>query len=116
MRSPNWTLRILVAVVVVALCAIIVGGCSSYYGEDSVVLRVRDKESVSTDSGHEYRVYSDKGTFVMKDSIIKGRTATGDDYGKIVRGHTYRCTKIGWRIPLFSEFENLIKCNEVVNP
>lgn len=28
-------------------------------------------------------------------------------------GHTYRCTKFGWRVPLFSMFENIRDCEPV---
>lgn len=113
-RSGNpagWGIALILAGV------LLVGGCgacaTSYYKEDSVRVHVNGKESVNTGDSHEYRIYTDQGTYVMSDSLIKGRTATGDDYGKIKVGRTYDCKKQGFRIPVLSEFENLLWCKEV---
>lgn len=95
-----------------------VGGCGfavfgGYYKDSTVTVRVNDKESVSTDSGHEYRIYTNQGTYVMADSLIKGRFRTGDEYGALRRGHVYTCKAFGWRVPFFSKFKNLYKCEFV---
>jgi len=103
----------LVVVVVLAVISLGVVGCRSYLKEDSVVVHVTGKESVNTHDGHEYRIYTEEGTFVMKDSLFKTRFRTGDEYGRIKPDHVYRCNKFGWRIPVFSSFENLLKCREV---
>lgn len=129
MPKPNWSVGrsvgrssflpsggyALATAVVVILLVLGVGACASaYYGDDPVRITVNDKESVAkgNNEGHEYRVYTNKGTFVMKDSIIKGRFATGDDYGKLQKGKTYDCKAFGFRVPLFSSFKNLHGCHE----
>jgi hypothetical protein len=85
-------------------------GCSSYLNDSQVTIKVMDKESVAVEGGHEYRVYTDTETYVMKDSIFKGRFRTSNDYAHLVTGQTYTCTAFGWRVPLFSMFENLRDC------
>lgn len=105
------------ALALVLVAILLVGGCgacaTSYYKEDSVRVHVTGKESVATQDGHEYRIYTDGETYIMADSILKGRTATGTDYSRIKVGKTYDCKKQGFRIPLLSEFENLLWCKEV---
>jgi hypothetical protein len=103
-------MKILIALVVFAVLALVGVGCSSYAKTDSVTVFVKDKESVNTSDGHEYRVYTDVGTFVMKDSFIHPRFDTADEYATLYEGQRYDCEKFGWRIPLFSAFENLINC------
>lgn len=70
-----------------------------------------NKESVSKGSdGHEYRVYTEEcGTLVVSDSLLKGRFDSADDYAKIEAGHEYEVTTIGFRIPFFSQFPNIIE-------
>lgn len=110
-RSSNTPVIIaLLVFAVIAVCGIF--GCSSYLKDSPVTITVTGKESVSTDSGHEYRVYTNDETYVMKDSIFKGRFRTSNDYAKLQRGHTYTCTKFGWRVPLLSWFENIRDCKE----
>ena len=86
---------------------------AGYYRDSTVLIAVTGKESVNTKNGHEYRIYTKDETYVMKDSLIKGRFRTSNDYGRLEAGHTYRCEAFGWRIPLFSSFKNLHDCAEV---
>ena len=102
--------------VVLTLVLLVIGGfagCSSYLKDEPATIQVTGKESVSVDGGHEYRVYTEDETYVMADSLFKGRFRTSNDYAKVQEGHTYRCTKFGWRVPLFSMFENIRDCTEV---
>lgn len=103
----------LIGIAIAAFIAVIllVGACAVPYAKtDSVTILVKDKESINTEDGHEYRVSTDQGTFVMKDTILHGRFDTADEYGALDRGQRYHCEKFGFRIPLFSSFENLINC------
>jgi hypothetical protein len=101
------------AIVVGIACLFLVGSCaSSYYSDESVVIKVTGKEAVPVEGGHEYRVYTEDETYVMKDSLVKGRFRTSNEYSKIKDGGTYTCTKFGVRVPLFSMFENIRDCRE----
>lgn len=104
---------------IIAICAIlavmVLGGigCADYLQDSPQRVSVTGKESVSTGDGHEYRIYADDEIYVMADSIFKGRFRTGNDYARIQPGHTYECTKFGWRVPLFSMMQNIRNCKEV---
>lgn len=98
-----------VAAVLLAMIPLIL----SYSALTPVTINVTGKESINTGDGHEYRVYTDKGTFVMKDSIVRPRFNTADEYGRIKVGTVYTCDSFGWRVPLFSMFENLKDCDPV---
>lgn len=82
----------------------------SYYKDTPVTIVVKDKESISKGGGHEYRIYTDREVYAMKDSIVKGRFRTANDYAALDSGKTYRCQSFGWRVPVFSTFENLHSC------
>ena len=52
-------------------------------------------------------------TFTLNDSFWHGNWDTADDYATLEIGQTYTFKTSGWRIPLFSEFPNIIEINKV---
>lgn len=100
-----------------AVCAVGIGACaSSYYALETATVTVVGKESVSTENGHEYRVYAEDKTYVIKDSVVRTRFNSSDLYRELRQGRTYTCKTQGWRVPLFSMFENLMSCREAPGP
>ena len=92
----------------------------SYSAESVVVATVCGKEAVplsdsdGNNNGHEYRVYTSQGTFVVKDHFVNGiRTLSADTYGRIQPGVTYKITSYGWRNGLLSMFPNIEKAERV---
>lgn len=115
MRNPRSLFGIGIAVILAVVVLIgVVAVAGGYFNKDDVHIHVTGKESVSTgsDNKHEYRVYTDKGTFVVSDSLIYLRFNSADEYGKLQPGHTYDCKAYGFRIPLTSSFKNLLDCHE----
>lgn len=55
-----------------------------------------------------YLVYTDKGTFEMTDSLAFLRFSTSDEWGKVKENTKYNIKATGWRLPLFSMYENII--------
>lgn len=111
MRLFGIGIAVIVALVVLFGVVLVAGG---YFSKDPVHIKVTGKESVSTgsDNKHEYRVYTDKGTYVVSDSLVYLRFNSADEYGKLLVGHTYDCKSYGFRIPLTSSFKNLLDCHE----
>jgi len=108
----EWTIRkTLITCVVVAVVGVAIGipTFTSYSTTRSDIVTICNKEAVATKSGHEYRVYTSNGTFVVKDHIVNGsRFNSADVYGKLASGKTYNLTYYGWRNGFFSAFENII--------
>lgn len=107
-RQKNVIIACAVAAVVMLFVGLV---AESYYHKAPVTITVTGKESVNTHDGHEYRVYTDQGTYVMSDSLVYTRFRTADEYGRLIVGKTYRCTSFGMRVPLFSSFKNLMDCH-----
>lgn len=81
-----------------------------YHGANAGVTRtckVEDKESISKDSGHEYRVYTDCGNFVVQDEFWAGNFHASDTYREMKEGKTYLIKTRGWRVPFLSMFPNI---------
>lgn len=100
---------ILIALVLGALSGNVVKDSLAYASSSTQVVTICDKESVLTDDGSEYRVYTSGGTYKVTDyRAAQGwRTDSADFYGGLQVGKTYKVTAIGWRVPWFSWFENI---------
>lgn len=117
-RSYIWlgTLAVFLAIVLVG-CGYAVAYRQS---ERTVVVTIDDKESVTTSSGsgdtlsiqNEYRVYTDKGVYVVSDTFVFFNFRAADRYAALKIGKTYECKAAGWRVGIFSMFPNLIECEE----
>lgn len=75
---------------------------------------VVSKESVANqDTGHEYRVYTEQcGTLTVEDTLIKMRFNSADTYGMLKEGETYNMALMGFRMPLFSQFQNILEARK----
>lgn len=61
--------------------------------------------------GSDARIYTAEcGTYEVADSFLHSRYNSADVYGRIQPGR-YKITSIGWRIPLFSMFPNIMEAD-----
>lgn len=96
------------------LVALAIPACNSYSKESTLVATVCGKEAVSNGSGHEYRVYTTEDTYAVKDHVLNGTSfRASNTYGRIEPHQVYRLTVYGWRIPVVSQFKNLVKAERV---
>lgn len=56
-----------------------------------------------------YLVYTDVGTFEVSDTLAYFRWNSSDVWGKFKVGETYNITATGWRIGVFSWYENIVE-------
>lgn len=67
------------------------------------------KERVKYGSSSLYLIYTDKETFKNTDSYAYWKFNSSDLYGKIEVGRRYKFLVVGFRVPYFSAYRNLIK-------
>ena len=113
-RSSNWKVKTLICIgIVIAILIVAVPCFISYYSEKTYTATVTDKDIKNYDSSSKFLVFTktengETRVFSVEDTLIKGRWNSADDYAEIEVGETYTFTVIGWRIPFFSEYENII--------
>lgn len=97
--------KVAAVLVLVAIIATTV----SYYQTDTIreACMIEDKESINTGDGHEYRVYTDCGNFVVQDEFLAGNFVASDTYRDLQENHAYDLRTRGWRIPFLSWFPNI---------
>jgi hypothetical protein len=92
---------------------------SNYYNDKTKVCTVAGKDRVwvsdSNGGGHsEMRIYTDDcGTFVVSDSLIKGKFNSADTFGRLKDDHKYTFTYHGWRVGFLSAFPTITDVTEV---
>lgn len=106
-----------VGCVVAIFTALLIGGCGTWIASNNnistITVEVTDKESVNSGKSHEYRIYTNQGTFVNADSLYHGKWNSADIQGKIVAGRTYRIKVCGWRFGFLSWFRNILTVTEI---
>ena len=118
-RSSNWKVKTLICIgIVIAILIVAVPCFISYYSEKTYTATVTDKDIKNYDSSSKFLVFTktengETKVFSVEDTLIKGRWNSADDYAEIEVGETYTFTVIGWRIPFFSEYENIIDFQKI---
>lgn len=120
-RLPSRGSNPLIAAGIAVILILIVVGCGvSVYGlvnKDHVRITVRDKQTkVSCSDGDckdKYLIYTDHGVYEDTDNLLQLKFNSSDLYGDLQEGHTYDCTVVGFRLPFFSSYKNLLSCEEV---
>lgn len=57
----------------------------------------------------KYLVYTTDETFENTDAIFFGKYNSSDFQGKLLPNKTYKVKVIGWRLPFFSTYRNIVK-------
>lgn len=95
--------------------ALIISLIGSYHTSERMTnLTIEGKEriTVSTSEGNtssKYLIFTDREVFENTDSLLRLKFNSSDFYGRIKVGQTCDFTVIGWRIPFFSVYRNIIE-------
>lgn len=101
------------AVLILGLClgAGILDFAYNHYNEHVATCTITGKDrSRNHETGSsEYRVYTkDCGTLSNKDAFLRTKYNSGDIQGQLVEQHAYRIRVVGWRLPYWSTFPNIL--------
>lgn len=87
--------------------------------EQTYTVTVQSKEVKNGGDNGKYLVFTvdaetgESRVFEVTDSLWKGRFDSADVYNMIIPNHTYRITTGGYRVPLFSWYQNIYEVVEV---
>ena len=103
--------------VLAALAVLAIGKIAPHFDRDTYVATVTDKERVIQQSGEDgiksrYLIFTEleDGTtkvFQNSDSWLELKFRSSDVYGQLKEGETFEFETYGWRVPLFSWYENI---------
>ena len=92
------------------------------FNDTEYTITITDKERIYEGSGDssssKYLVFGDDVNgaslvFENTDCFIRGKWNSSNLQGKMKEGNTYRITVVGYRVPFFSMYQNIIKVEEI---
>jgi hypothetical protein len=95
----------------IATCILLV--LYSYFVGDTVQTRITDAQMTKVDG--RYMIATEYRPFVNYDAWYRFKFDSGTIQNEAIRlrGKVVKIKKYGWRMPLFPEYENVVKIEEV---
>jgi hypothetical protein len=103
--------RVKAVLIGIAACILLI--LYSYFVADTVQTKITDAQMTKVDG--RYMIATEYRPFVNYDAWYRFKFNSGTVQNEAIRlkGKTVKIKKYGWRIPLFSEYENVVKIEEV---
>lgn len=114
-RKHYWGFGIIAAVIVLLI------GFYVYMHDirtHEVTFTLESKERVTSGSNgnisSKYMVFTEGGeAYTVSDNALHAHFNSSNTYASLKEHHEYECEVTGWRIPIFSSYENIIGCKEL---
>lgn len=106
----------LVFVMIIAMVAFVVAG---HYNDTTYSVVINDKERIVKNNDSYYLIFcQDVNTgayyeFKCEDTLLRGKFDSSRFYNQIKEDEQYKFTVVGWRVPFFSMYPNIIKMEEI---
>ena len=111
------------SIVVFVVGSFIAAPIISHATKDTEIVTVEDKERIVKDEDSYYLVWTqvqnEDGTktaevFKVTDDAAQWHFNASDTYGQLKEGQTYEVTVNGWRIPVVSEYRNILSVDNTI--
>ena len=123
MRRNKKTKSFFVAIMIAIILVLSIGYEAIFsFNDTEYTITVTDKERIYEGSGDtsssKYLVFGDDDNgnslvFENTDCFIRGKWNSSNIQGQLKEGNTYKVTVVGYRVSLFSMYQNIIKIEEV---
>jgi Na+(H+)/acetate symporter ActP len=112
METFTWVTMVAVGLLIVG--SVVMGIASAVHiGHQTCTVESKDR-TTNRDGGSDARIYTeDCGVLKVGDSLTQGHFNSADTYSKIKPGQRYDFKTQGYRIPVFSQFPNIIEATPV---
>lgn len=109
----KWSTKTKVKAIVIAVCVVIAMTLYSYFISDKVRTRITDAQMTKVDG--QFMIATEYRPFVNYDAKYRLKVDSGTIQNEAIRlkGREVIIKKYGWRLPLFSMYENVVSIKEV---
>lgn len=114
-RKMNKYKLFMVVCIGLILSTIIINQIFFNFNDAEYIITITDKERVydKDSSSSKYLVFGDDENgnslvFENTDCIIRGKWNSSNIQGQFVKGNMYKITVVGYRIPFFNMYQNII--------
>jgi len=107
-----------IAILIIILFVFAIGLNVLYYNTaETITVSVKDKERITTGSGEDisskFIVYTKNEVFENTDSFLFWKLNSADVQNSLDKEKMYQIKVVGWRIPFFSSYRNIISVKEI---
>lgn len=122
MRKRKFSKIIVVIIIVVVLALSVIASVLTSFNDHTYTATVTDKERIVKNNDGEVDSYylifckDDEGNyyeFKNEDDILRLKINSSSIYNQLEVGETYQFTVVGFRVELFSWYENIIKFEKI---
>jgi len=105
--------RMKIKAILIGIVVCILATLYSYFIADTVQTRITDAQMTKVDG--RFMIATEDRPFVNEDAKYRFKFNSGTIQNDAIRlrGKVVRIRKYGWRVPLFSRYENVVKIEEV---
>lgn len=105
--------KLRVRAVLAGIAAAVLATLWSYFIPDTVMTRITDAQMAKVDG--RFMIATDERPFVNEDAGYRLKFDSGNVQNDAIRlkGKVVRIRKYGWRIPFLSQYENVVRIEEV---
>ena len=109
----DWSTRTKVKAILIAVCVVIAMAFYSYFISDTVQTRITDAQMTKVDG--RFMIATEYRPLVNYDAKYRLKVNSGTIQNEAIRlkGREVMIRKYGWRLPLFSMYENVVSIKEV---
>ena len=123
MRRKKNTKTFFVAIMIAVILVLSIGYEAIFsFNDTEYTITVTDKERIYEGNGDtsssKYLVFGDDDNgnslvFENTDCFIRGKWNSSNIQGQLKEGNTYKVTVVGYRVPFFSMYQNIIKIEDI---
>ena len=105
-----------IKIILIGILACILLVLYSYFVADTITTRITDAQMTKVDG--RFMIATEYRPFVNYDAKYRFKFNSGTVQNDAIKlkGKMVKIKKYGWRIPLFSMYENIVKIEEVKEP
>jgi hypothetical protein len=105
--------RLKIKAILIGIVVCILATLYSYFVADTVQTRITDAQMTKVDG--KFMIATEYRPFVNEDAKYRFKFNSGTLQNEAIRlrGKVVRIKKYGWRVPIFSRYENVVKIEEV---
>jgi hypothetical protein len=105
--------RMKIKAVLIGMAVCILAVLYSYFVADTITTRITDAQMMKVDG--RFMIATEDRPFVNFDAKYRFKFNSGTVQNDAIklRGKLVKIRKYGWRIPMFSQYENVVKIEEV---
>ena len=104
-------MKIMVVLIGIAVCVLVV--LYSYFFADTIITRITDAQMMLVDG--KFMIATEDRPFFNFDAKYRFKFNSGTVQNDAIRlrGKLVKIKKYGWRVPIFSQYENVVKIEEI---